>query len=327
MKKALITGIYGQDAYFLTKLLLEKDYKIYGISNSLKSNQLDSGVEILNIDITHHQKIEEIINSLRPDEIYNLAAMSRPSESWSKKNIAIEVNGLGAVNIFEACKNHSPKTKIFQASSSEMYGSASDRPIDESSNFQPLSPYAASKLFAHHMAKIYRNSYGMYIVCGILFNHESKLRPLNYLIPKIVYAAACLHNNIYTSSHLNEIGMPIFNNGKLMLGNKNITRDWGHAKDYVQAMYLMMSQKNPTDYIIGSGKHYSIEEICQITFNLIKRDYRDYVVFNEALLRPSDANVICANPKKIESEINWKSSTGMEEIIKEMLHEFNNTYF
>ena len=254
--RALITGITGQDGYFLAKLLLEKGYEVFGFSsgkNQIQNTDTLENLSIINGDIALQADITAAIESIIPDEIYNLASQSRPGESWNQVARTLSINGLGAVNLFEAVRSLCPQTKIYHASSSEMFGETNISPQNEKTPFNPTNPYAASKIYAHQMVRIYRESYGLFITSGILFNHESERRPLHFVSQKIAYGAACAALHILNSPDKNERGSAIVANGKLALGNFEIARDWGYAPDYVRAMWLMMQQKEPDDFVIGTG--------------------------------------------------------------------------
>ncbi|MBL8092406.1 MAG: GDP-mannose 4,6-dehydratase, partial [Anaerolineales bacterium] len=206
-------------------------------------------------------------------------------ESWARAPETLLVNGLGAVRLFEAVRHNCPECRVYQASSSEMFGRASIVPQNEQTPFNPVNPYAAAKVYAHQMARIYRESYGLYIVSGVLFNHESERRPLHFLMQKIAYGAACGALGISDSPDLNEMGRPIVQRGKLALGNLEIARDWGYASEYVRAMWLMLQQEHPNDFVIGSGQLHTLRDLCETAYGCVDRDWRDSVVSDPALVR------------------------------------------
>jgi len=248
MKRALITGITGQDGSFLAELLLEKGYQVFGLvrreswHRPNSASHLAGRIEVLFGDMSEGVDIASAIQDAKPDEIYNLASQSRPGESWARAPETLLVNGLGALRLFEAVRHNCPACRVYHASSSEMFGQSVVAHQNEQTPFNPVNPYAAAKVYAHHMAKIYRESYGLYIASGILFNHESERRPLHFLTQKVAYGAACTALGISDSPDLNEMGRPVVQHGKLALGNLEIARDWGYAGDFVRAMWLMLQQ-------------------------------------------------------------------------------------
>ncbi len=325
MKKALITGITGQDGSFMAELLLAKGYEVYGFSRQeswLKShyaNHLKNKINILFGEITNGVDIAKVINSVQPDEIYNLASQSRPSESWSRAPDTLIINGLGAIHLFEAVRSFCKTAKVYHASSSEMFGRTTCSPQNENTAFDPANPYAASKVYAHQMARIYRESYDLFIANGILFNHESERRPLHFVTQKIAYGAACAALGIDNSPDMNEKGEPIVQNGKLALGNLNIARDWGYAKDFVVAMWQILQHDKPDDFVIGTGKLHTLKELCQTAFNYVDKNWQDYVFSDPALIRPLDANLTVADASKAQALLNWKPSIDFPEMIAKMV--------
>jgi GDPmannose 4,6-dehydratase len=311
LKKALITGVNGQDGYFLASLLLQKGFLVYGIINKKSNNQsninklTNNNFIICAADITNFKEIYNIIKIISPHYIYNLASQSSPRLSWNDLNNTLITNGIGAVNIYESVRSIDKNIKIFQASSSEMFGNNSRTVHDENSFFNPINPYGSSKLYAHNMAAIYRSSYDLKISCGILFNHESEYRPINFIVSKICYSAACASLSIANSKELNEFGTPIVKNGKLSIGNTNTTRDWGHAKDYVVAMFKILDHDLCDDYIIGTGAGHSIEVLCKVAFSYVGKNWLDYVIVDKKFNRPSDTTTIIANPTKINQKLDW----------------------
>jgi len=324
-KTALITGICGQDGYYLSNLLSNKNYKVIGLDvkqaiEKHGNNDFFKNIEMVSGDLTDLNSISEIIAKYRPDEIYNLASQSLPSVSW---DLAIEtgnINGLGAHRLFEAVRQIVPNCRVYQASSSEMFGKVLETPQNENTPFNPSNPYAAAKLYAHNIAKIYCDTYGMFISCGILFNHESPLRPLKFISQKITYAAACLKLGIQTSSALNEFGEPIVNNGKVYVGNLDISRDWGFAGDYVEAMWLMLQQEKPDDFVIGTGKLRTIRELCKEAFACVGLNWEDYVIVDPRLFRPIETGSTVADASKAKQILNWQAETSFEELIESMVN-------
>jgi len=325
MRSALITGITGQDGSFLAELMLEKGYRVYGLAREKSWNQpncsshLDGKVEIIFGDITNNQSIIETVKTTQPNEIYNLASQSRPGESWSKAPETLMVNGLAAIQLFEAVRLHSPKCRVYHASSSEMFGKTSIAPQNEQTLYSPVNPYAAAKVYAHQMAQIYRESYGLYIASGILFNHESERRPLSFVTQKIAYGAACAGLGIMTSPDLNEKGRPIVENGKLSLGNLDIARDWGYAPDYVKAMWMILQQDKPEDFAIGTGVLHTLRELCEYAYHTFKLDWHDFVISDPALMRPLEPGIAHADISKASNVLGWKPSLSFQEMVQHMV--------
>jgi GDPmannose 4,6-dehydratase len=325
MKKALITGITGQDGSYLAELLLKKGYKVYGFvrhESWVKPNNashLSGQIEIITGNMAEGTDIALAIQESQPDEIYNLASQSRPAESWARAPETLLVNGMGAIRLFEAVRHHFPECRVYHASSSEMFGQALSSPQSENTPFHPVNPYAAAKIYAHNMAHIYRDSYKIYIACGILFNHESERRPLHFLTQKVAYGAACAALGITTSPDLNEAGRPIVNGGKLSLGNLEIARDWGYAGDFVKAMWLMLQQEQPRDYVIGTGKLHTLKYLCESAYNYVNLDWRQYITTDVALMRPLESGQTLADPSKARKELGWEPSVDFDEMIHKMV--------
>lgn len=325
MKRALITGITGQDGSFLAELLLEKGYQVFGLARRESwyrhhnASHLSGRIEILFGDMSEGVDIADAIQDAKPDEIYNLASQSRPGESWARAPETLVVNGLGAIRLFEAVRHHRPKCRMYHASSSEMFGQALFAPQNEQTPFNPVNPYAAAKVYAHQMAKIYRESYGLYIASGILFNHESERRPLHFLTQKVVYGAACATLGILNSPDLNEMGRPIVQNGKLALGNLEIARDWGYAGDFVQAMWLMLQQKHADDFVIGTGKLHTLRDLCETAYRCVDSDWRESVVSDPALVRPLESGQTLADSSKARKQLGWEPSISFDEMVNKMV--------
>ncbi len=325
MKTALITGITGQDGSLLAEFLLGKGYRVVGLVRREswfrqgKTPDLPSQVEILFGDMAEGVDIASAIHDAGPDEVYNLASQSRPGESWSRAPETLLVNGLGAVRLFEAVRHHSPQCRIYHASSSEMYGQACASPQDEDTPFNPINPYAAAKVYAHQMARIYRDSYGMFIASGILFNHESERRPLHFLTQKVAYGAACASLGIATSPATNEMGRPIVDNGALSLGNLEVARDWGYAGDFVRAMWLMLQQDAPDEFVIGTGTLHTLGELCEMAYGAVGLDWRDNVVSDPSLVRPLESGQTLANPAKAKRLLGWEPTVSFEDMIRRMV--------
>lgn len=320
MRKALITGITGQDGYFLAQMLLEKGYQVSGFSktNHLAS-QLQEKVNLIIGDITQASQISDAIVDTKPDEIYHLASQSRPGESWSKAHQTLCINGLGTLNIYDAVRNNCPNTRICHASTSDLFGQVQSSAQDEKTPFNPCNPYAASKLYAHQMGVIYRNSHKLFISNAILFNHESERRPLHFVTQKIAYGAACAKLGIMNSPDVNEEQRPIVFEGKLALGNLETARDWGYAPDFVQAMWLMLQQEKPDDFVIGTGQLHTLKQLCEIAYGYVGKPWQDHVFSDPAFIRPLEAKPALANPTKAQQILNWKPVMSFKTMVQNMV--------
>jgi GDPmannose 4,6-dehydratase len=325
MKCALITGITGQDGSLLAEFLLNQGYQVIGLvrrESWFKNNNashLEGSVQVLFGDMSEGVDIAAAVHDSKPDEIYNLASQSRPGESWSRASETLLVNGLGAVRLFEAVRHHRPQCRVYHASSSEMYGQTLTAPQDEDTPFNPVNPYAAAKVYAHQMARIYRDSYGLFIANGILFNHESERRPLHFLTQKVAYGAACAALGIVDSPATNEMGRPIVEHGRLALGNLDIARDWGYAGDFVRAMWLMLQQDKASDFVIGTGLLHSLRDLCEIAYRAVGLDWRDSVVSDPGLVRPLESGQTLANPAKARRELGWQPTVSFEDMVRKMV--------
>jgi GDPmannose 4,6-dehydratase len=322
-KTALITGVSGQDGRYLAELLLGKGYSVIGLSrqNLLPSafGIVDSRFELIACDLSDMQGLQHVIRSCRPDEIYNLGAQSRPGESWQRSLYTGEVTAMGAHRLYELALQECPKARIYQASSSEMFGRPLTFPQDENTLFSPVNPYAVAKVYAHQMATIYRRNFDLFIATGILFNHESPRRGMNFISQKIAYGAACLKAGLINSPLLSELGEPIVKDGKLWLGDLNIRRDWGFAGDYVRAMWLMLQEDSAQDYVIGTGILHSIRDMCRIAFSTVGLDWEQYVQSDARLLRPTETGPTVANPAKAKERLGWVPHTSFDEMIESMV--------
>lgn len=325
MKRALITGITGQDGSFLAEFLLEKGYLVFGLARRdswyrpNSASHLAGRIEVLFGDMSEGVDISSAIQDAMPDEIYNLASQSRPGESWARAPETLQVNGLGAIRLFEAVRHNCPACRVYHASSSEMFGQAATTPQNEHTSFNPVNPYAAAKVYAHQMAKIYRESYGLYIATGILFNHESERRPLHFLTQKVAYGAACAALGISDSPDLNEMGRPIVQSHKLALGNLEIARDWGHASDFVRAMWLMLQLEHPADFVIGTGKLHTLRDLCETAYRCVGKDWRESVVSDPALVRPLESGQTLSDPAKARQQLCWEPTVSFDEMVKKMV--------
>jgi len=312
MKKALITGITGQDGAYLANFLLGKKYEVVGTFRRTSHKSLErletldliEKVELIKMDLTDQISINKTIKYTQADEVYNLGAQSFVGASFDQPLLTSNVNGLGALGVFEAVKEFSPHSKIYQASSSEMFGN-SDEVINENSRMYPASPYGVSKVFAHKTAQHYREAYDIFISCGILFNHESPLRGLEFVTKKITYSIARIMTNKQKT---------------LYLGNIKAKRDWGFAGDYIKAMWLMLQQKKPSDYVIATGKSYSVEDFLVEAFEYAGLgDWKKYVEIDKKLIRPQDIDNLIGDANKAKKEIGWEPTVQYKELIKMMV--------
>jgi GDPmannose 4,6-dehydratase len=325
MKRALITGVTGQDGSFLAELLLEKGYQVFGLARRESWHRPNSAshligrIEVLLGDMSEGVDIASAIQVAKPDEIYNLASQSRPDESWARAPETLLVNGLGAIRLFETVRHSCPACRVYHASSSEMFGQVSIAPQNEQTPFNPVNPYAATKVYAHQMVKIYRESYGLYIASGLLFNHESERRPLHFLTQKVAYGAACAALGISESPAINEMGRPIVQQGKLALGSLEIARDWGYAGDFVSAMWLMLQQRRPDDFVIGTGQLHTLKELCETAYRYVGKDWRESVVSDPTLVRPLESGQTLADPSKARKHLGWEPRVGFEQMVKKMV--------
>lgn len=324
-KTALITGITGQDGSYLAELLLEKGYRVVGLWRKSSAaephncHHLLREVEFHYADLMDGPSLVESLKKYQPDEIYNLAAQSYPGESWRLPIQTVEVTGVGAHRLFEAVRQVGSQARIYQASSSEMFGHVKQIPQDENTPFNPANPYAAAKLYAHNIATIYRESFNMFISCGILFNHESPRRGAHFITQKVTYGAACLKLGLRNSPLLNEEGEPIVKNGKLALGNLDAKRDWGYAGDYVEAMWMMLQQDKPDDFVIATNQTWSIRQLCQIAFEYVGLDWEKHVVVDPRFVRPTETGPLVGNPAKAHRVLGWKPKTTFQELVGMMV--------
>ena len=316
MKKALITGITGQDGSYLAKFLLTKGYEVFGLTREVKSDKsryerlawhgIEDDVSLIEGSIEDLSTLIRVINEVKPDEVYNLASFSSVGNSWKQPILTGHVTGLGAVNILESIRNSDSHIRFYQASSSEMFGMVKQPVQAEDTPFHPRSPYAAAKLYAHSMTVNYRESFGMYACSGILFNHESPLRSTDFVTRKVTHAVARI-----------KLGLQ----NELRLGNIDAQRDWGHAKDYVEAMWLMLQQDVPDDYVIATGRATSVREMCDIAFSCVGLNAGDYIVIDKELYRPADIDVMIGNPERANKNLGWEAKISLEDMIEEMVNE------
>ena len=314
MPTALITGVTGQDGAYLAALLLEKGYRVVGLARrSASADRVNERlrwlgvlehVELADGDLLDLSSLIRIVQDIEPDEVYNLAAQSFVAASWQQPLLTGSVTGLGAVNLFEAVRLTRPQARLYQASSSEMFGLIQQPVQSETTPFYPRSPYAAAKLYAHWMTVNYRESFGMHASSGILFNHESPLRGIEFVTRKVTDGVARI-----------KLGLA----GTLPLGNLDATRDWGHARDYVRAMWLMLQQDKPDDYVIATGRTTSIRALCQIAFSHAGLDFEAHVTSNASLMRPAEVDVLLGDPGKARRVLGWSTTITLEDMIGEMV--------
>jgi len=320
-KVALITGINGQDGSYLAEYLLELGYSVHGIlkRNSVAENQtarLDRIFGLINFhygDMTDLSSLYRVINKVQPDEIYNLAAQSHVRISFDQPIYTANAVGIGVLNLLEAVKEINPKIKIYQASSSEMFGNSVD--VDgfqrETTPMYPVSPYGCAKVFGYNIGVNYRNSYGMFISNGILFNHESIRRGTNFVTNKVCKEVAKIRAG-YSKS--------------LSLGNLDASRDWGHAKDFVKAMHMMLQLDKPGDFVCATGISHTVRELCEYAFNEVNLNYRDYVVEDEKFLRPEELEFLKGDSTKLKEATGWKPDYTFESMITEMVEYWTKIY-
>lgn len=315
---ALITGITGQDGSFLAELLLNKGYEIYGLVRRLSKPNLDNieyiadSINLIDGDLADQASVINAVNMSCPDEIYNLAAQSFVATSWQQAEYTCNVTGMGAFRVFDAArmvgkyikgKDPEHNIKVYQASSSEMFGDTPP-PQSELTQLNPRSPYGAAKAFAHNMAKVYRDSYDMYITCGILFNHESERRGIEFVSMKIANAVARIDAGLQK---------------ELRLGSLDAKRDWGYTKDYVEAMWLMVQQERPDNFVIASGENHTIREFAEIAFDHVGLNWQDYVVVDQSFFRPAEIYDLRGDYSKAKKALGWEPKTSFKDLVKIMV--------
>lgn len=319
MKKALITGINGQDGSYLAEFLLHKGYEVHGIlkRNSVAENQtarLDAVFKQLHLyygDLTDLSSLISIMQNVMPDEVYNLAAQSHVRISFDVPIYTVQADAVGVLNVFEACKLIKPNARIYQASSSEMFGNCIDDDgfQRETTRMLPVSPYGCAKVFAYNLARNYRHSYDMFISNGILFNHESPRRGSNFVTSKIVKGAIAIASGKAT---------------EIRMGNLDARRDWGHAKDYVEAMWMILQADKPEDYCCSTGVSHSVKDCCEYVFSKLGLDYKDYYVLDKRYLRPEELKDLKGDSTKIRTELGWNPKYTFESLMDDMVESDEN---
>ena len=314
MPTCLITGVTGQDGAYLSQLLLQQGYRVVGLLRRSASSDvvgerlrwlgIIDDVELVDGNLVDLSSLIRVLQTYQPDEIYNLGAQSFVAASWNQPLLTGQVTGLGAANLLEAIRIVRPEARYYQASSSEMFGRVREPRQNEATPFYPRSPYAIAKLYAHWMTVNHRESFAMHASSGILFNHESPLRGIEFVTRKVTDGVARI-----------KLGLA----KELALGNLEAQRDWGHARDYVRAMWLMLQQDKPDDYVVVTGRTTTIREFCQLAFSYVGLDYRDHVVSRRDLLRPAEVDVLLGDASKARERLGWQPTITLEEMITEMV--------
>jgi len=312
MKKALITGITGQDGSYLAEFLLNKGYKVYGTVRRLSTPNIENirhiqdKVELLSADLLDQTSLTEAVESAQPDEVYNLAAQSFVKTSFDQPVLTGEFTGIGVTRVLEALRNVNPKIKLYQASSSEMFGKVTETPQRETTRFHPRSPYGVAKVYGHYITLNYRESYNMFACSGILFNHESPRRGIEFVTRKITNAVARI-----------KLGKQ----KKLELGDMHPKRDWGFAGDYVEAMWLILQQDKADDYVIGTGENHSVKEFVELAFAHVGiKNWEDYVISNSPRhMRPAEVDYLIADCSKAKKSLKWEPKTSFKELVTMMV--------
>lgn len=310
MKKALVTGCTGQDGSFLAEFLLNCGYKVYGLTRRTSSSNFDrirhiiNDIEIYQSDMTDQSSLIRMLAAIQPDEIYNLAAQSYVAASWEQPLTTADTTALGPNRLLEAIRHTKMPIKFYQASSSEMFGLVSESPQNENTKFHPRSPYGVSKLYGHWITVNYRESYGMFAVSGILFNHESERRGEEFVTRKITKAVAKIKAGLQD---------------KLFLGNLDSKRDWGYAKDYVKAMWLMLQQSQPEDYVIATGETHTVREFVELAFDRVNLDWRQHVIIDEKLLRPAEVHLLCGDASRAKQQLKWEPEVTFNGLVNLMV--------
>ncbi len=310
MPTALVTGITGQDGSYLAELLLGKGYEVVGVVRRTSHDSYErighllDRLSIVPADLLDQHSLTSVIRDVKPDEIYNLAAQSFVPTSWTQPVLTGEFTALGVTRILEAVRLAHPEARYYQASSSEMFGKAAETPQRESTPFYPRSPYGVAKVYGHWITVNYRESYGIYAVSGILFNHESPRRGLEFVTRKVTDGVARIKLGI---------------SDKLRLGNLDAKRDWGYAGDYVEAMWLMLQQDGPDDYVIGSGQTKSVRDLVEVAFGHVGLAWQEYVEVDPAFIRPAEVEILLADPTKAKTELGWRPKVGFEELVRMMV--------
>lgn len=310
MPTALITGVTGQDGSYLAELLLAKGYRVFGVVRRSSTTPYEriahiiDKIEFVSADLLDQHSLVDAMEAAKPDEIYNLAAQSFVQTSWTQPVLTGEFTALGVTRMLEAMRKAAPKARFYQASSSEQFGKVAAVPQDETTPFYPRSPYGVAKVYGHWITVNYRESFGMFAASGILFNHESPRRGLEFVTRKITDAVARIHLGLAK---------------ELRLGNLESRRDWGFAGDYVEAMWLMLQQSEPQDFVVGTGIDTSVKDFCELAFRVVGKDYRDYVKTDARFFRPAEVDHLVANPSRARTVLGWKPKVNLEQLVTMMV--------
>jgi GDPmannose 4,6-dehydratase len=307
---ALITGITGQDGSYLAEFLLEKGYRVIGMVRRTSTigfsriAHIQDRIELAHGDLVDQGSLYEIFDAYHPDEIYNLGGQSNVQLSWSQAALTADSTAMGVTRLLDCMRQLTPKARFYQASTSEMFGEADESPQNERTRLNPRNPYGVAKVYGHLITQNYRQKYGYYIVSGILYNHESPRRGLDFVTRKITRSVAQIKKGLAT---------------ELCLGNLDAVRDWGFAGDYVRAMWMMLQQNQPDNYVIGTGVAHTVREFCEAAFKVVGLDYSDYVVEDERFFRPSEANPLVADPTHANRKLGWEPEVSFERLIEQMV--------
>jgi GDPmannose 4,6-dehydratase len=310
MPRALITGVTGQDGSYLAEFLLDKGYEVVGMVRRTSHHSYEridhllDRIEIVAADLLDQHSLTVVLQDFRPDEVYNLAAQSFVPTSWTQPVLTGEFTALGVTRILEAIRLVHPKARFYQASSSEMFGKVTETPQRESTPFYPRSPYGVAKVYGHWITVNYRESYDLFAVSGVLFNHESPRRGIEFVTRKVSDGVARIKLGLAKDLHL---------------GNLDSRRDWGYAGDYVEAMWLMLQQPTPNDYVVGMGETHSVRELAEIAFRHVGLDYRQHVVSDPRYYRPAEVELLLADPTKARRELGWKAKVSFEQLVTMMV--------
>ncbi|HRA31281.1 MAG TPA: GDP-mannose 4,6-dehydratase [Thermomicrobiales bacterium] len=310
MKTALITGITGQDGSYLAELLLSEGYRVVGMMRRTSTEtvgriaHLMDQIELVHGDLLDQLSLINLVQEYQPDEVYNLAAQSFVPTSWQQPVLTGEFTALGVTRMLEAVRLAKPDARFYQASSSEMFGKVQEVPQTETTSFYPRSPYGVSKVYGHWITVNYRESYDLFTSSGILFNHESPRRGIEFVSRKITHGVALIREGLATS---------------LALGNLDAQRDWGFAGDYVRAMWLMLQQDSPSDFVVATGRTHTVRRLCEIAFDAADLNWEDHVVIDDRFLRPAEVDLLVGNPEKARRELGWEPATSFEQMVADMV--------
>jgi GDPmannose 4,6-dehydratase len=310
LKRALITGVTGQDGSYLAELLLEQGYEVHGmvrrssVETFERIEHLRDKMTLHQGDLLDHRSLVDTMRAAQPDEIYNLAAMSYVGVSWVQPVLTAEFTGVGVTRMLEAMREVTPESRFYQASSSEMFGKVQEVPQTEATPLYPRSPYGVAKCYGHFITVNYRESYDLHLSSGILFNHESERRGREFVTRKITWTAAAIKHGL---------------ENELRLGNLDAKRDWGYAKDYVEAMWLMLQQPEGDDFVIATGQTHTVKECVEIAFDAVGLDWEKYVVIDPAFIRPAEVDLLIGDPTKAKEKLGWEPKTTFEELIRLMV--------